>query len=85
MIGFFKRLIGRASGEALLSQMETEQQDKPGLRQANSVINLAREKVRARIFYRAVEIERLRRNKKKFSHLLAEQEADKAAINAGRF
>ena len=44
-----------------------------------------RQIVKARLAVRGKEIARLRRNKKKFSHLLAEQEADKAAIKAGRF
>ena len=80
MIGFFKRFLRKASGEALLSRMEqpSSVDDTYKLSAAYLSAHAATPalKARMRIVKREREIERLRKNKKRFSHLIAEQKAD---------
>jgi len=74
MIGFFKRFLRKASGEALLSRMEQPSSvDDTYERSETYLIAYA---AKRRLEDRHGQIKRLRRNKKRFSHLLAENEAD---------
>lgn len=76
MKGFFKRFLRKASGEALLSRMEAEQPSPVG---TNPYVE-----ARQRIIDRSAQIAKLRQQKKRFSHLRAEQQADYRILQIGQ-